>query len=373
MKILTIIGARPQFIKAAATSKAISNHNSSSLHKIDEVIVHTGQHYDKNMSSIFFDQLEIKHPEYTLESGGKNHNEMTASILLGLDKILIKEMPDAILVYGDTTSTIAGVLSGTKNHIPCIHIEAGLRSNNLKMPEEINRIVADRLSSLLLCPTEIAIKNLNSEGFPFPALGMDSQVIELVGDVMFDIYKMMEPNFNTPIKNFNLLAKDYCLVTAHRQEITNSKKSLSHFVSELEEVSKSGLKIFWPIHPGTKKSLANFNITLSSEYFIAAPPLSYFDVQSILKSARCVITDSGGLQKEAFFAKIPCITPRSETEWIETLKYNFNQLHEIGGETSLISKVEQANQVSFFDADDFLPFGDGTAAIKIVQAIIDKL
>ena len=311
-KIITILGARPQFVKAAVLSRVIASHN-----KIEEVIIHTGQHYDVNMSSVFFKEMEIPEPKYNLAINGLNHGAMTGQMLEKIETILIDEKPDAVVIYGDTNSTIAGALAAKKLHIKVIHIEAGLRSFNMEMPEEINRILTDRISDLLLCPTDTAIENLNNEGFNT----LNIKIIKS-GDIMKDAviyYSKTSASKSTIIKDLNLEKNDFVLATIHRQENTDDLEKLKSIFEGLEEISKIK-KVVLPLHPRTKIILEKHNLNYNLTFI---EPVGYFDMLELLKNCNLVITDSGGLQKEAYFNKKHCIIAREETEWVELVKNNF--------------------------------------------------
>ena len=341
MKIITIIGARPQFIKAAPVSHALNKKF------INELIINTGQHYDFNMSNIFFKELNIPHPKYNLKVGSGSHGVQTGKIMCELDEILTNENPDGIIVYGDTNSTLAGALSGSKLHFPIYHVESGLRSFNKKMPEETNRIVTDHVSNLLLCPSLVAKKNLLNEGL--------SDGVHVVGDVMFDIFLKFEQSFGC-----NIDYGSYAILTLHRAENTNSAKILS---KRLEQISKVDSKIIFPIHPRTKKSISNYSIDIPPN-IILIEPVSWVELMGLVKKSQFVITDSGGLQKEAFWHKKKCYTLRSETEWIETLSQNAN---------TIIREDESIVITSDEKCDFNNPYGDGNASFKIAELIIQKL
>lgn len=310
MKIVTVLGARPQFIKAAAVSKKLREDHQ-------EIIIHTGQHYDPNMSEIFFNELNIPKPDYNLQVGSGGHSFQTGKMLIQLEEILQNEKPDLTLVYGDTNSTLAGALTSSKMLIPVAHVEAGLRSFNKDMPEEQNRILTDHLSKYLFVPTKSAEKNLNSEGI--------NKGVFNVGDVMYDA-----------ILHFSELAKDkseiqelleiydneYILATIHRAENTNDKSRLTNIVNALNECNK---KIVLPLHPRTKKYIKDYGL-LINENIILIEPVGYLDMISLEVHSNCIVTDSGGVQKEAFFMHKPCITLRDETEWIETVANGWNVL-----------------------------------------------
>ena len=314
-KIVTILGARPQFVKAAVLSRIIADKNA-----IEEVIIHTGQHYDTNMSEVFFEEMEIPKPKYNLNINGLSHGAMTGQMLEEIEKVLIKEKPDVIVIYGDTNSTIAGALAAKKLDIKVVHIEAGLRSFNMKMPEEINRILTDRISDLLLCPTDTAIKNLQKEGFD----NLDCNVIKC-GDIMKDAvmyYSKTSSEKSNVIENLQLQNKNFVLATIHRQENTDDLEKLKSVFEGLETISKE-MQVVLPLHPRTKQILEKHQL----EYDITIiTPVGYFDMLELLKNCKMVVTDSGGLQKEAFFNKKHCIIARDETEWIELVENGFAKI-----------------------------------------------
>ena len=310
MKLLTIIGARPQFVKAAAFSFCLKQHD-----QIEEIIVHTGQHYDANMSEIFFDQLGIPKPDYRLESGGKTHGEMTGYQLTAIEKILLEEQPDWVIVYGDTNSTLAGALAAAKIHIPIAHIEAGLRSFNMHMPEEVNRILTDRLSTLLFCPTQTAVDHLNKEGYQ----AFNSKV-EIVGDIMFDALKLFASTLDHTKPN----ELPFALCTLHRAENTDDVGRLTDLCESLNTIAEE-LQLILPLHPRTKKRIADEGIILNANVTILEP-LSYIDFINYMKHSELVISDSGGIQKEAYFLHKNCIVLRDETEWTELIESKNNVL-----------------------------------------------
>jgi UDP-GlcNAc3NAcA epimerase len=352
MKIATVIGARPQFIKAAMVSKAIANYNN-----INEVIIHTGQHFDDNMSKIFFMEMDIPKPNYNLGIQSAYHGSMTGRQLEGIEKILIKENPDFILVYGDTNSTLAGALSAAKLNIPVAHVEAGLRSFNKRMPEEINRVLTDHISNLLFVPTDTAKENLICEG-------IEMETIYKVGDVMYDaslhFYQIAEEKSDI-LDKLNLEPKKYILCTVHRQENTDNPEKLKNIFNAL---SKSELPVIIPLHPRTKKMLAKNNITLNG-HIVPIKPLGYLDMILIEKNALKIATDSGGVQKEAFFYQVPCITLREETEWVELISAGANRLSGTN-KKQIITLLNTA--LSFPDTKQF--YGDGNAAEKIIDTLL---
>lgn len=312
MKIVTVLGARPQFIKAATVSRALAKA------RIDERIVHTGQHFDKNMSDIFFQEMEIPAAHYNLEINSLGHGAMTGRMLEKIEEILLAEKPDAVLVYGDTNSTLAGALAASKLRIPVAHVEAGLRSFNMDMPEEINRIITDRISTILFCPTDTAVKNLKKEGF-----SKFNCHIEQPGDVMFDAlqyYGKKAASISQVLRKENLTGIAFGLATIHRDENTNNPKRLRAIVDALNTINKT-LPIILPLHPRTRNYLDSQKIKLDLRLL---EPVGYFDMLMLLRSCRMVFSDSGGLQKEAYLSGKFCVTLRDQTEWIELVKAGVN-------------------------------------------------
>jgi len=327
-KIVTILGARPQFVKAAVLSRIIASYN-----EIEEVIVHTGQHFDVNMSDVFFKEMEIQKPKYNLDINGLGHGAMTGQMLDKIEKILVDENPQAVVVYGDTNSTIAGALAAKKMNIKVIHIEAGLRSYNMKMPEEINRILTDRISDLLLCPTDTAIENLDQEGFA----NFNCKVVKS-GDIMKDaveFYSKTSAEKSSILSDLSLKNNEFVLATIHRQENTDDLKKLKSIFEGLEQINTS-CKVVLPLHPRTKKILEKYNLAYN---ITTIEPVGYFDMLELLKHCKMVITDSGGLQKEAFFNKKHCIIARAETEWVELVENGFAKI--VGSDTAKMLDVFQ--------------------------------
>lgn len=349
MKIVTVLGARPQFIKAATVSRALAKS------KITERIVHTGQHFDENMSTIFFREMEIPQPHYNLEINSLNHGAMTGRMLEKVEEVMMSEKPDAVLVYGDTNSTLAGALAAAKLQIPVAHVEAGLRSFNMAMPEEINRILTDRVSKILFCPTSTAVKNLGREGFR-------KSSIELCGDVMFDALKFYqrkaEQSSQVLVKE-NLAGKAYVLATLHRAENTDNVMRLEGVTSALNAIHQS-MPVIVPLHPRTRDRLNKLRI---KPLFTIVEPVGYFDMITLLSHCCIVLTDSGGLQKEAYLSGKFCITLRDETEWVELVKAGANILtgaHEkkiLAAFRKYRSKVIKIKPL----------YGDGHAAEKIAR------
>jgi UDP-GlcNAc3NAcA epimerase len=350
MKIVTILGARPQFIKAGSVSREIARHK-----ELEEVIVHTGQHYDANMSDIFFDEMKIPKPDYFLGIGGKSHGAMTGQMLEKIEEILLKEKPDWVLVYGDTNSTLAGALAAKKLHMRVAHVEAGLRSFNMRMPEEVNRILTDRVSDLLFCPTETAVRNLEHEGF-----GQFEANIIKSGDVMqdgADFYRRYA------VKPAALEIKDdFLLCTIHRAENTDDESRLGAILEALGNIGKEK-QIILPIHPRTRKIIEKMGLETPNITMIE--PVGYLNMVWLIDHCRLVLTDSGGLQKEAFFFHKPCITLRDETEWVELVKYRFNVL--AGADKKKI--IDSYECFEFNDDFDIDLYGDGQASRVIVQAL----
>lgn len=350
--IISIVGARPQFIKAATLSRLFPKYG------IQEHIVHTGQHYDLSMSDVFFQEMEIPKPAYNLDIHGLSHGAMTGRMLEGIEQILLKEMPDAVVVYGDTNSTLAGALAASKLHIPVVHVEAGLRSFNMEMPEEINRILTDRVSSLLLCPTDTAVKNLKNEGFEhFPC-----QIVKN-GDVMQDAaiyYAPVAENKSNIIEELGL--GKFVLATIHRQENISDLKKLQGIISAFNDINRQ-ISVVVPLHPHTRNIILENH--LHTEFKII-DPVGYFEMIMLLKHCRLVITDSGGIQKEAFFFKKQCITTREETEWVELVEHGFNVLGGSDAERIIEAFRQNLDKQSDFGLN---LYGNGHAAEEAVEAI----
>ena len=351
VKIASVVGARPQFIKAAPVSREIRQHH-------EEILVHTGQHYDENMSDVFFEVLDMPRPDYNLGVGSATHTRQTAEMMRGLEDVFEKEKPDLVLVYGDTNSTLAGALVASKMGRPLGHVEAGLRSFNRSMPEEINRVVADHLSALLFCPTQTAVDNLTNEGV--------IHGVHLVGDVMYDValQSAQAARSRDITERFGVKKGEYLLVTLHRPASVDNRETLEGIVDALV---RSGRSVVFPIHPRTRKNLEAFGLweTLRAKVK-AIEPVDYLDFIALLMGASKVVTDSGGVQKEAYFFGVPCVTLRDETEWIETVEDGWNAL--VGTETAdILDAIEKFNP----SGTKSKSFGDGHAAEKIA-AVLDK-
>ena len=376
-KIITIIGARPQIIKAAAISRAIKNKFSTQL---QEILVHTGQHYDNNMSEVFFNELGIPKPDYMLAIGSDSHGGQTGKMLIEIEKIILSEKPDAVVVYGDTNSTIAGSLAAVKLHVPVVHIEAGLRSRNKKMPEEINRIATDHFSTLLFSPTVSGVENLKKEGFLVDTdnkAELNAPKVFHCGDIMFDnsmYYSAVAEQKSTVLKDNNLLPDTFILSTVHRPSNTDTAENLHSILKSLEEISiKDSVKVVFPIHPRTKHKIAE----LLSDTFLEEiqksilfiDPVGFLEMIQLEKNAKLIVTDSGGVQKEAYFFQKKCVILREETEWIEIVEQK--AAITVGANHEKIVKA-------YFDLlaspCDFPPiFGDAKSAEFICEKILETI
>jgi UDP-GlcNAc3NAcA epimerase len=382
MKVVTIVGARPQFIKAAAVSRAIAEYNKNRTHispLVDEVIIHTGQHYDENMSDIFFDELQIPLPNYQLETREFTHGAMIGRMIERIEKVLICERPDVVLVYGDTNTTLAGAVTSAKLNIPVAHVEAGLRSFNRKMPEEINRVLTDHVSTILFCPTETAVSNLKREGFAniiSPSiierekyyLNSNSPIILKVGDVMYDsllFYSDEAEKRSNVLSKFGLKKKNYALATIHRAENTDNLVRLRDIIESLVTISKD-LKVIWPVHPRNEQTLNQLAINFNHDHFIKIKPQGYLDFLQLERNSRIVLTDSGGVQKEAYLLGVPCITLREETEWIETVQNGMNIL--VGANRESIEKAYLSLN-GMNTHSDTRHFGNGSSSKDIVNIL----
>lgn len=352
MKILTILGARPQFIKAGSVSREISKYK-----EIEEIIVHTGQHYDANMSDIFFDEMKIPKPNYFLGIGGKSHGAMTGQMIEKIEEVALKVNPDWIMVYGDTNSTLAGAIVASKLHIKLAHIEAGLRSFNMKMPEEVNRILTDRVSNILFCPTDTAIQNLQNEGYE----NIDCKIVKS-GDVMQDgamFYKNLAVKPNIGIK------KDFILCTIHRAENTDDEIRLKSIFEALNQIAKDK-QVILPLHPRTKKILENLKLNINNLTVIE--PVGYLEMIWLIANCDFVMTDSGGLQKEAYFFEKQCITLRDETEWVELVECGANTL--VGADKGKILEAYKNNSEFNKENSKLDLYGGGKASEEIVKELL---
>jgi UDP-GlcNAc3NAcA epimerase len=353
-KIVTILGARPQFVKAAVLSRIIQKHN-----EVEEVIIHTGQHFDANMSDVFFEEMMIPKPKYNLAINSMTHGAMTGKMLAEIEKVLITENPDTVVIYGDTNSTIAGALAAKKMHIKVVHVEAGLRSFNMKMPEEVNRILTDRISDLLSCPTQTAIDNLEREGFE----NMDIS-IEKHGDIMKDAveyYSQFSEEKSSILKDQSLQKNEFVLATIHRQENTDDIEKLKSIFSALETIHQKN-EVVLPLHPRTKSILEKHSI---QPKITLIDPVGYYSMLELLKNCSMVVTDSGGLQKEAFFNKKHAIIARDETEWIELVTNGYAKV--VGANTKLI--IESFEEYKNSEKDFAMELYGNQVGEKIYQSI----
>ena len=377
MKLVTVIGARPQIIKAAALSRAIKNHFSD---RIQEIIVHTGQHYDDNMSQVFFDELGIPRPDYNLHVGSASHGVQTARMTEGLESILIKEQPDFIVLYGDTNSTLAGAVAAAKIHVPIVHIEAGLRSFNKTMPEEINRIVCDHCSTLLFSPTKAGFENLKREGFPIdnePPYTIDNPKVYHCGDIMYDnslhFADIAEAKTDI-IQRLELTGKPFILATIHRDSNTDQPERLNAIFNALICLSNE-CQVVLPLHPRTAKLLkTNLDGEKQAQLFnnpsiSLIPPVSFLEMIALERHARLVMTDSGGVQKEAYFFQKPCIILRPETEWVEIVQTG-NAILADADESRIMQAWQhfQSNPPTTFPEI----FGDGHAAEFMLKMMLEN-
>jgi UDP-GlcNAc3NAcA epimerase len=360
MRILTVVGARPQFIKAAVVSRQIQR-----LEGLEEVLVHTGQHYDESMSQIFFDDLGLPAPTYHLKNGGGLHGAQTARMLESLEAILRDDRPDAVLVYGDTNSTLAGALAASKLHIPVIHVEAGLRSFNRRMPEEVNRVLTDHLSNLLLCPTEQAVAWLAAEGIREGA--------QRVGDVMYDsvqLFREVARGHVDPLARLGLEAGGYVLMTCHRAENTDDPERFSEIIAGGLRTARE-LPVVFPVHPRIRSRVAQLEIPAGCR-FHTVPPVSYLEMLRLQEQAAAVFTDSGGMQKEAFILGVPCVTGRDQTEWVETVSSGANQL--VAADAAAIQSALQRAIARDAPIPAAGPhYGEGQASAKVAQATLQFL
>lgn len=354
-KVLTIIGARPQFIKAAAVSRALAGRG------LKETIVHTGQHFDSNMSEVFFDELEIPRPAANLGIGGGTHGQNTGRMIEAIEKVLVDLRPDWVLVYGDTDSTLSGALAAVKLHIPVAHVEAGLRSFNRKMPEEINRVVCDHVSSVLFAPTELAVSHLASEGIA-------GDCVHCVGDVMFDaaLYFAEKAEKSSEVLGIcSLVSKSYVLATVHRAENTDDALRLSAIFEGLGAVDS---EVVLPLHPRTRRKLSEFQVSIPRNVKLIEP-VGYLDMVMLEKQAAVIATDSGGVQKEAFFYGVPCVTLRDETEWRELVDAGWNRVVSPQSGEVIAAAIKGSRDSR---GRDIRPYGDGHAGEAIALGLAGR-
>lgn len=402
MRIITVVGARPQFIKAASVSRALDEYNANSPDlKIKELVVHSGQHFDQNMSSVFFEELKIPKPHINLNIGSGSHGVQTGRMLEKLDGILANETPDVVLVYGDTNTTLAGALAASKRHIPILHVEAGLRSFNKKMPEEQNRVLTDHLSTILFCPTMTAVKNLEKEGFDInnrkigggkQPPSSDTPAVVLCGDVMLDCvlyYASLSDEKRGLLHRLGLCGtgpcvSPYALVTIHRPENTDNHDRLHAILSALSKIASS-FRVILPLHPRTRKIIENSSeLSMLCSSLTLIDPVSYLEMIQLQKHSSLICTDSGGVQKEAYFLEKPCITMRDQTEWVETVASGWNAVTAADREKILnafetVQEWKAGDQLNppfsrrTANPIDRTAFGNGDAASRIVDTIIEFL
>lgn len=365
MKIVTIVGARPQFVKAAMVSRAIARHNAAVNRpgpSIDEIIVHTGQHYDDNMSRIFFDQMQIPRPKFNLAVGSGRHGETTGKMLADIEGVLCDELPDWVLVYGDTNSTLAGALAAAKLHIPIAHVEAGLRSFNMRMPEEVNRVLTDHVARLLLCPTRAAVENLRREGVVAGVFHM--------GDVMYDaalVFGDLAERQSTLLAELGLTPRSYFLATVHRAGNTDDPQRLREIWRAFGRIASPEMPLILPLHPRTRGCIENLGPAFAwdgNPSVRVIEPVSFLDMVMLEKHARAILTDSGGVQKEAYFHGVPCVTLRNETEWVETVEAGWNT---VSGavEASILNAVARCRA-----GKPIAEYGTGHAAEAVVANLV---
>jgi len=361
VKVLTVLGARPQFIKASVVSAEIAARG-----RLTEIVLHTGQHFDANMSEVFFEELGMRKPDHHLGIHGGGQGEMTGRMLIGIEKAMLAEKPDAVLIYGDTNSTLAGALAAVKLHIPVAHVEAGLRSHNMAMPEEVNRILADRVSRWLFTPTAAARENLLREGVP-------PERILPVGDVMFDVALRNGGKVSAAggiLQRLRLAPGGYVLTTVHRAENTDRPERLAAIADALEMTGRD-LPVVWPLHPRTREALRKSGRLASLGKSVALiEPVGYLEMVQLEKHAGVIATDSGGVQKEAFFHGVPCVTLRDETEWVELVESGWNRLAPPADASSMKRAIAGALGSR---GEDIAPYGDGNAAGKIVDRLENGL
>lgn len=376
-KILSVIGARPQFVKAASVSRAISESQT-----LSEIIIHTGQHFDKDMSEVFFTEMGIPEPALNMGISGGSHGSMTGRMIIELEKIILDKKPDCVLIYGDTNSTLAGALAAAKLQIPVAHVEAGLRSYNRSMPEEINRIMADRISSLLFVPSEKAAENLRAEGIgsDLPDVtqghGAFAEKAEIIvtGDVMADTIRLFRDKASRESSIYDRIGIKPCkyfAATVHRPENTDNPENLKSIFSAFKMLAETAPVVI-PVHPRTKKVINDLSIEIP-EGIIAVNPLSYLEMLALMGNAICILTDSGGMQKEALILGKPCITMRTETEWIETVESGWNIVTGVNPERIMAAYQSFKNKLAGNEKPPVNLYGDGHASEKIVRALEKRL
>jgi UDP-GlcNAc3NAcA epimerase len=377
MKVVTIVGARPQFIKAEAVTRACQRYNQRCRfnRRLQEILIHTGQHYDYLMDKIFFEELDLPKPNYHLGVGSGSHGRQTGMMLERIEAVLVKEKPEVVVVYGDTNSTLAGALSAAKLNIPVAHVEAGLRSFNRTMPEEINRLLTDHLSTFLFCPTDQAVRNLLREGIK----DGKGKMVKKVGDVMYDsilYYLKLSERKSTILKDLGFdtshesRVTSYYLATLHRAENTDDPKRLESILKALNEIGRN-TPVVLPLHPRTKKMIETYHLFSEFKNIKFIEPVSYLNMLKLEKNAKAILTDSGGVQKEAYWLKVPCLTLREETEWVETIKSGWNVLVGIGVKR-IVKEVSHTEKRRRYLKGNRV-FGDGKASQKIVQILIRHL
>jgi len=394
MKIVSIVGARPQFIKVATIIRAITACDTENSGGIEHLLVHTGQHYDYGMSKVFFDELEIPKPDYNLGIGSASQGAQAGRMLEAIETVLVDEQPDWVLLYGDTNSTLAGALAAAKLHIPVAHVEAGLRSFNRRMPEEVNRVLTDHVSDLLFCPTKTAVSNLQRESFtnvlnkgklikfatdsPLSTLNsepltLDSPLVVNVGDVMLDsvLYNLkLAEEKSSILEDLEVNERGYYLATVHRAENTDDTRRLKAIFDALSELATKAL-VVTPLHPRTQKALSqcftNHELSSLNSRVMIIEPVSYLDMLLLEQNAKLILTDSGGVQKEAFILRVPCVTLREETEWTETVETGWNQLS--GADREHILKAVEHFGFQRFPQLQIDPYGDGRAGERIAEVL----
>jgi len=390
LKLVSIVGARPQFVKLGPISRAIDAYNSNLVDGvgIEHSVVHTGQHYDPQLSDVFFRDIDLPTPQINLEIGSGSHGQQTGQMMEALERIFMQQMPDVVLVYGDTNSTLAAALAAIKLHLPVAHVEAGLRSYHKHMPEEVNRILTDHVSSVLFCPTRQAVDNLEAEGLAqqpveHELLGMDGveawggragsadqPLILNVGDVMYDVYQVHAVRSDaqsTLLQSLHACRGSYALATVHRAENTDNPGRLRGILEGLRALATTGLRVILPIHPRTRKALSRLETPVDSAGLEIIEPVGYLDMLALERNAALILTDSGGVQKEAFFSRVPCLTLREETEWVELVQSGWNFV--VGSDPACIADGTQRALALDRSNPTSLLYGDGRAAERIVRTL----